>query len=70
MRIFTVTCRGRPMAVVRASDRSDAIDVALDLAAKDPAPGYDAREPNDAEMVLWLERREDFLLEREEAVVP
>jgi hypothetical protein len=68
MRIFTVTCRGRPFAVVRASDPEEAVGAALALAPGIAPPASLAtREPDDAEMVSWLERRDDFLLEAEPA---
>ena len=62
MRIYTVTKENRPLAVVRASDPADAIDTALALTALDHRDGLEAREPNDAEMVGWLERRDDYVL--------
>jgi hypothetical protein len=65
MRIFTVTLDDRPVAVVRASDVADAIENARDLAPRRLAAAddrFDAREPDDAEMVGWLERRDDYLL--------
>jgi hypothetical protein len=65
MRIFTVTLDDRPVAVVRARDRADAVETARDLAPRrlDAADErFDAREPDDAEMVGWLERRDDYLL--------
>lgn len=64
MRIFTVTCDGRPMAVVRAADPGDAVDIARGLMASVPLRGnLGAREPRDAEMVSWLEHRDDHLLD-------
>jgi len=62
MRIYTVTKENRPLAVVRASDPADAIDTAFALAALDRREGLEVREPNDAEMVGWLERRDDYVL--------
>jgi hypothetical protein len=62
MRIYTVTKENRPLAVVRASDPADAIDTALALTALDASDDIAAREPNDAEMVGWLERRDDYVL--------
>jgi hypothetical protein len=68
MRIYTVTHHERPLAVVRARHPSEAIETAQELAwdtAKMSLPSgdeLDARDPNDAEMVGWLERRDDFLL--------
>ena len=58
MRIFTVTCDGRPAAMVRATDKSQAIAATLDLAEQRNLLGlvagtrrFQAREPTDAEMV-------------------
>ena len=64
MRIYTVTKGEQPLAVVRAADPVDAIETALDLvpAAAD-GTSLEVREPNDAEMVGWLERREDYVTE-------
>jgi hypothetical protein len=63
MRIYTVTCDGKPAAVVRAENPSDAIDLARELGAAQGVRGQmAAREPNDREMVSWLEHREDHLL--------
>lgn len=62
MRIYTVTKENRPLAVVRASDPADAIDTALALTALDHSDGLEVREPNDAEMVGWLERRDDYVV--------
>jgi hypothetical protein len=62
MRIYTVTKENRPLAVVRASNPADAIDTALALTALDASDDIAAREPNDAEMVGWLERRDDYVL--------
>ena len=62
MRIYTVTKENRPLAVVRASDPADAIDTALALTALDQRDSLEVREPNDAEMVGWLERRDDYVL--------
>lgn len=64
MRIYTVTQGNKPLAVVRAADPDDAIDTALDLIPADLArSALDVRDPNDAEMVGWLERREDYVTE-------
>ena len=61
MRIYTVTCDGKPAAVVRAENPSEAIDVSRELDER--VSGHlAAREPNDAEMVSWLSHREDHLL--------
>ena len=64
MRIYTVTKADRPLAVVRATSRNDAIDTALSMLTGriGPAEALDAREPDDAEMVGWLERRSDYVL--------
>lgn len=62
MRIFTVTCDGRPAAVVRAESPSEAIDVARELGEGWLRGPLAAREPDDAEMVSWLEHRSDHLL--------
>jgi len=63
MRIYTVICDGTPAAVVRADNPADAIDTARELAAPVPLEGHlTAREPNDSEMVSWLERRDDHML--------
>jgi len=70
MRIYTVTCNGKPAAIVRADNPSEAVDIALELA--DPF-GLDgtlgAREPDDAEMVSWLEHRSDHLLPADASLV-
>lgn len=64
MRIYTVTKGQQALAVVRAADTSDAIDTALELIPSDvDREALGAREPNDAEMVGWLERREDYVME-------
>ena len=63
MRIYTVTQRDRPLAVVRAASPTDAIATALMVAEQmGSLDGIEAREPNDAEMVGWLERRADYAL--------
>lgn len=68
MRIYTVTCNGKPAAVVRAENPSDAVGTARELGASGGARGhFAAREPNDAEMVSWLEHREDHLLPQAES---
>jgi hypothetical protein len=62
MRIYTVIKGERPLAVVRASDPVDAIETALDIIPITLDVGtLDVREPNDAEMVGWLERRADYV---------
>ncbi|HXY98913.1 MAG TPA: hypothetical protein VEI03_02865 [Stellaceae bacterium] len=64
MRIYTVIQGDKPLAVVRATDPDDAIDTALGLLSADIArAALDVRDPNDAEMVGWLERREDYVTE-------
>ncbi|HWI28308.1 MAG TPA: hypothetical protein VN668_15140 [Stellaceae bacterium] len=64
MRIYTVTRGERPLAVVRASDPAEAIDTAVDLYPGNVArSALEVREPNDAEMVGWLERRDDYVME-------
>jgi hypothetical protein len=63
MRIYTVTRGDRPLAVVRAASPSDAIATALTVADQmGPLDGIEVREPNDAEMVGWLERRADYAM--------
>jgi hypothetical protein len=63
MRIYTVTAGAKALAVVRATDPADAIDTALALATDRNPPGsFDVRDPSDAEMVGWLERRDDYLV--------
>ncbi len=63
MRIYTVTRAGEPLAVVRASDRAEAIETTLALMGGGLAEDtLDIRDPSDAEMVGWLERRADYLL--------
>ncbi len=64
MRIYTVTKADQPVAVVRASNRIDAIDTALAMASGlGLSDALDVRDPSDAEMVGWLERREDYVVE-------
>ncbi len=63
MRIYTVTRAGQPIAVVRAASRIDAIDTAMAMMGViEPEEALDVREPNDAEMVGWLERRADYVV--------
>ncbi|MGH7089483.1 MAG: hypothetical protein ACREFQ_11350 [Stellaceae bacterium] len=63
MRIYTVTCDGRPAAVVRAENPADAIEGARTLGEVVGLHGHLlAREPNDAEMVSWLAHRDDHML--------
>lgn len=64
MRIYTVVQGERPLAVVRAADPNEAIETALEMIPADIArTNLDVRDPNDAEMVGWLERREDYVTE-------
>ena len=61
MRIYTVTKGGKALAVVRAADPADAMDTALALTGEWSLAGsFDIRDPTDAEMVGWLERRADY----------
>jgi hypothetical protein len=63
MQIYTVTCDGRPAAVVRADNPTEAAGVARDLAGPTGLRGALAvREPDDSEMVSWLEHRSNHLL--------
>jgi len=63
MQIYTVTCDGNAAAVVRADNPSEAIDIVRDLAEPAALRGVVAvREPNDSEMVSWLEHRSNHLL--------
>lgn len=63
MRIFTVTVSDQPVAVVRARSADDAIAMACELSGRDDRRDvFDAREPNDAEMVGWIERRDDYVV--------
>jgi hypothetical protein len=63
MRVYTVTCNGISVAVVRADDASEAVDIARELGQEAGLRGaFAAREPNDAEMVSWLAKRSDHLL--------
>lgn len=68
MRIFTVTYDGRPAAIVRAADGGEAIAIARRLVSEGGGPPpsnperFAAREPDDGEMVDWLEHRSDHLL--------
>lgn len=69
MRIYTVTCDGRPAAVVRAAAKSEAIAITLDLAEQRNLLGlvagprrFEAREPADAEMAHWSRRQRDHLI--------
>jgi hypothetical protein len=63
MRIYTVTDNGMAAAVVRAEDPADAVGIARALGGRVGLRGpLVAREPNDSEMVSWLEHRRDHLL--------
>jgi len=69
MRIYTVTCDGRPAAMVRATDKVQAIAAALDLAEQRNLLGlvagprrFAAREPLDAEIVEWFRHHNDHLI--------
>jgi len=63
MRIYTVTCDGRPAAVVRAENSADAIMIARELGETIGLGGaFATREPNDGEMVSWLAHRTNHLL--------
>lgn len=67
MQIFTVTHEGRPLAIVRAVNAEQAIAIARELAKEAAMPGMtsdvllNARDPDDAEMVSWLEKRINHL---------
>lgn len=68
MRIYTVTKADHPLAVVRASSRLDAIDTALAMTGTlEAGDALDVRDPSDAEMVGWLERRSDYALDEQTA---
>ena len=69
MRIFTVTCDGRPAAVVRAADKAEAIAITLDLAEQRNLLGlvagprrFEARAPASAEMDEWFRHHTDHLI--------
>jgi hypothetical protein len=69
MRIYTVTCDGRPAAVVRAAAKAEAIAITLDLAEQRNLLGlvagprrFDARAPADAEMARWSRCEIDHLI--------
>lgn len=64
MRIYTIAEDDQALAVVRASDPEEAIEIARSMIPKEVVrTGLEAREPNDAEMVGWLERRADYVME-------
>jgi hypothetical protein len=68
MRIYTVTKEDRPLAVVRAATSDEAIAAALLIVAEAiPAEALEVRDPNDAEMVGWIERRADYALAEQSA---
>ncbi len=63
MRIFTVTCNGQAVAIVRAESPAAAVQIGRELAEPFGLHGnLAAREPDDGEMVSWLENRSDHLL--------
>jgi hypothetical protein len=66
--LFTVTCRSRALAVVRAEGPGEAIERARGLVARSWRAELDdelgVREPDDGEIVDWLRRRDDLLLPR------
>ena len=71
MRMFTVTCDGRPAAIVHAADKNEAIAIALDLAEQRNLLGlvagprrFLARAPSDVELVEWSRHHvENLILE-------
>jgi len=72
MRIFTVTCDGRPAAMVLAAAKSEAIAITLDLAEQRNLLGlvagprrFEAREPAVAEMAQWSRHKIDHLIREE-----
>jgi hypothetical protein len=72
MQIFTVMHHERPLAVVRARHPDDAIEAARELAWYEAHlrladDDFETREPDDAEMVRWLEMRDDIVLVVDEA---
>jgi hypothetical protein len=69
MSVFTVTCDGRPAAVVSASDRINAIACALDLAQARNLLGvmaaprrFEARPPTEAEMAEWQGQNAEHII--------
>jgi 2-keto-3-deoxy-6-phosphogluconate aldolase len=69
MRVFTVTRNALAIAVVRARSADEAVALAQDMICeaaglKEPpaAEGFDTREPDDAEMIGWIERRHDYMI--------
>jgi hypothetical protein len=72
MRIYTVTCDGRPAALVRAAAKSHAIAITLDLAEQRNLLGvvagprrFEAREAGDAELARWPHHETDQLIHDE-----
>lgn len=72
MRLYTVTCDGRPAAVVRAAAKTEAIAITLDLAEQRNLLGlvagprhFEAREPAAAEMARWSRHETDHLIHDE-----
>jgi len=65
MRVYTVTCDGRPAALVIAADPSAAVARALEVAEKRNLLGFvgprrfAAREASSAEKLEWSEHRGD-----------
>ena len=69
MNVFTVTCDGRPAAVVTASDRVNAIACALDLAEERNLLGvmaaprrFEARTPTDSELAHWQRENTEHII--------
>ena len=69
MSVFTVTCDGRPAAVVSASDRINAIACALDLAEERNLLGvmaaprrFEARPPTESEFAQWQSERAEHVI--------
>jgi len=67
--VFTITCDGRPAAVVRASDKAEAIAIALDLAEERNLLGvmaaprrFEARQPTEAELAEWRRQNADQII--------
>ena len=69
MSVFTVTCDGRPAAVVSASDRINAIACALDLAEERNLLGvmaaprrFEARPPTESELAQWQSEHAEHVI--------
>lgn len=69
MSVFTVTCDGRPAAVVSASDRINAIACALDLAEERNLLGvmaaprrFEARTPTESELAKWRSENAEHVI--------